>query len=199
MGNIAFREEKMTTDETVATLESRLKLLESRVWSSNTESECGELVDDIHNIRKKLYNAALGKEKIQSLWKRMDELKFCLDPESIEKMTIFEDAKADIILNDEAHLREQAKQLEEVEQLKDVLDSDHLKVSSNSTDRLQPLITVQVDQQDKAVKLDEETRKLLEAYNNIISMVSKQFVLWDETITAQEIKQKLRKNEYEYL
>ncbi|XP_071952457.1 dynactin subunit 3-like [Antedon mediterranea] len=198
MGNIAFREDKMATDDTIAALETRLKLLESRVWNRNSDTnyDDSKLVDDIHNIRKRLYNAVLGKEKIQAMWKRMDELKFCLDPESIEKMTIFEDAKADIILNEEGHLKEQAKQLEQVEQLKSILDSDHLKVSSKSSDKLQPLITVQVDQQDKAAKLDEETRQLLEAYNNIITMVSKQFVLWDEIITAQEIKQNLRSKEH---
>jgi len=59
--------------------------------------------------------------------------------------------------------------------------------------RLQDLCKIHLEQQDNAVELTDETKELLLRYNNTITLLSKQFVQWDELVTKLEIAAQPRK------
>lgn len=111
-----------------------------------------------------------------------------MDPAYTDEMTMSEEAMEEVIMAEEEYLRDQAKNLETMEELKPTLDSEHLKATPQYTEKFEALSQIQITQQDQTADLTEEARRLLATYNNIITLVSRQFVQWDETLTKMEAK-----------
>lgn len=179
-------------------LEERLKHLEKLVGEGSSDLDSSKMaVEQLHDVKQKLASLTSGRERIHKLWKRMDELNNYLDPQVADKFTISDNMKADIILAEKDRIEEQAALLEQVENLKSVFESEHIKAAPSLSDKLHPLAIVQIDQQEKLESLGSDVKQLLEAYNNIVSLISKQFVQWDEILTRYEVSKKVRKtNEY---
>ena len=112
----------------------------------------------------------------------------------MDEMTLTDEAITDIILAEEDFLRQQAGKLEELESLKEILDSAHIKGMPSHSSKLQELGQVQIDQQDKTGVFTDEVRGLLENYNTIISLVSKQLIQWDQMITKAEKSKQTNKS-----
>lgn len=179
-------------------LEERLKHLEEQVGRQSAADDSNKwVVNQVYDIKQKLANDTSGRETIHKFWKRLDELNNFLDPQLADKLTLPEHVKADILLAEKEHIAEQALLLEQVEKLKSVFDSEHIKAAPTLSEKLHPLALVQLDQQEKLTHLSEDVKQLLEAYNNVITLVSKQFVQWDEMLTKYEISKQVRKtNEF---
>ncbi|XP_038068206.1 dynactin subunit 3-like [Patiria miniata] len=177
-------------------LETRIKCLEDRIYGSESslgkEANNPEVLKTLGGVKQSLDGLTTGKERIQALWKRLEELNSNLDPELTDKLTLTEDAKADIILAEEAQLKKLAGLLEKLQGMKGTLDSEHTKGAPAFRDKLQPLVTVQLDQKERAQKQNQEVNELLEAYNNIITLISQQFVQWDAVMTRYEVAKKVR-------
>lgn len=127
-----------------------------------------------------------GKKAIPKVYNRLAELRKFLDPAYMDEMTLTDEAITDIILAEEDFLKQQAGKLEELESLKEILDSAHIKGMPSHSSKLQEISKVQIDQQDKTGVFTDEVRGLLENYNTIISLVSKQLIQWDQMITKAE-------------
>ncbi|XP_022105871.1 dynactin subunit 3-like [Acanthaster planci] len=185
-----------TSDDVLEVMEARIKLLEDRVCGTeayqNGNSNNPELIKSLSGVKQTLDGLTSGKERIQTLWKRLDEMNCHLDPEVTEKLTLTEDAKADIILAEETQLKKLAGLLEKLQGMRDVLDSEHTKGAPAFRDKLQPLVTVQLDQKEHADRQSKEVSELLEAYNNIVTLISQQFVQWDAVMTRYEVAKKVR-------
>ncbi|PIK40574.1 putative dynactin subunit 3 [Apostichopus japonicus] len=179
-------------------LEERLKYLEKLVGEGNSDADSSKMaVEQIYDVKQKLANLTTGRERVHKLWKRLDELNRYLDPQVADELTLSDGMKSDIILAEKDHIEEQAALLQQVENLKSVFESEHVKAAPTLSDKLHPLAAVQIDQQEKLENLGSDVKQLLEAYNNIITLISKQFVQWDETLTRYEVSKKVRKtNEY---
>ena len=135
-----------------------------------------------------------GKKAIPKVYNRLAELRKFLDPAYMDEMTLTDEAITDIILAEEDFLRQQAGKLEELESLKEILDSAHIKGMPSHSSKLQELGQVQIDQQDKTGVFTDEVRGLLENYNTIISLVSKQLIQWDQMITKAEKSKQTNKS-----
>ncbi|XP_045216917.1 dynactin subunit 3-like isoform X1 [Mercenaria mercenaria] len=173
--------------------ENRLELLETRVFGGSNkdahypkESKPSKCTDVLANVQTNLTKAVAGKKKINRIFDRLPELKECLDPARADEMTLSEAAKTEIILAEEDFLLQQSARLETLQQLQDTLDSEHIKAVPSLTGKLQDLSQLTIKQQDEAGKLSEEIESLLSTYNAIITLLSKQFVKWDETVTKIE-------------
>ncbi|WAQ97823.1 DCTN3-like protein [Mya arenaria] len=145
--------------------EKRLETLENRVFGGSNKdahyprmSDPSQCTDVLASAQGSLGKAVAGKKKINKIYDRLQDLQECLDPGKADEMTLSNDAKAEIILAGVGEL----------------------------SSRLQELSRIQVAQQDEAGQLSEETLQLLATYNNIINLLSKQFVKWDETLTKME-------------
>lgn len=145
------------------------------------------------SIQNSLANAVAGKKKISQVHERLPTLKTFLDPAYTDEITLSESAQEDTILAEENFLRQQAERLEKMDELKDIVDSEHLKAVPSHSTKLQQLSRIQISQQDQTAELTEETRRLLATYNSIASLVSKQFVHWDEILTKLEIQSQPKK------
>ncbi|XP_063955896.1 dynactin subunit 3-like [Lytechinus pictus] len=187
-------EGKMAGTSTLELLEQRIAELESRICGErNPIGIQGSVIDNLHGVKQKIAGITSGKSKTQAVWKRLEELNNYLDPELSGQLTLSSEAKADIILAEEEQLKAQVALLEKVKELSSVLDSEHIKGVPGLSDRLVPLTTVQVKQEEEAKELGEETKKLLESYNSIITLLSKQFVQWDDIMTKYEVAHQVRK------
>jgi len=120
------------------------------------------------------------------------ELEIFLSPEFLENASLTDDAKADIIIAGESQLMACADQLRQVEDLKKVVTTEPLKDLPTWSAKLQPLVELHIQQKEEFTGVDERLHNLLTAYNNIINLLSKQFVQWDNTLTqieqAMEVK-----------
>lgn len=109
-----------------------------------------------------------------------------LSPEFLEKASLTDDAKADIIIAGENQLRSCADQLKQVEDLKKVVTTEPLKDLPTWSAKLQPLVEVHIEQKGEFIDVNERLLNLLTAYNNIVNLLSRQFVQWDNTLTQLE-------------
>lgn len=145
-----------------------------------------QCIDSLHNVQNKTNAAVQGKKRISQAYSKLSNIQQYLDPSYTDEMTVSDSAKADTLIADEDFIRQQTAKLEMMESLKDCINSEHMKALPKNTSKFQELSRIQLDHQDKTADLTDEVRNMLSAYNNIVSMTSKQFVQWDETLTKLE-------------
>ncbi|XP_062574131.1 dynactin subunit 3-like isoform X2 [Saccostrea cucullata] len=176
-------------DHELDALESRLDIIENKVFgSSEKDAFYPKCIEKLANIQEKISTATKNKKRIAEIYRKSREVQKYLDPAYTDEMTMSDEAKEEVIIAEEEFLRDQAKHLETMEELKSTLDSEHLKSTPKFTEKFEALSQIQIKQQDQTSDLTDEARKLLATYNNIISLVSRQFVHWDEVLTSIESK-----------
>ncbi|XP_056020915.1 dynactin subunit 3-like isoform X2 [Ostrea edulis] len=195
-------------DHELDSLESRLDFIENIVFgNSEKDAFYPRCLDKLANIHEKISTSTKNKKRISEIYRKSKDLQKYLDPAYTDEMTMSEEAKEEVILAEEEFLRDQAKHLENMEELKPALDSEHLKdiisrvamiyldcnvqhkiTTPLFTEKFEALSQIQIKQQDQTSNLTEEARKMLATYNNIITLVSRQFVQWDEILTGMEAK-----------
>ncbi|KAL9988369.1 hypothetical protein ACROYT_G002806 [Oculina patagonica] len=176
-------------------LEKRISELERRALTSEEDvlnlkgSSC---LATLNNVQKNLDKIGSKYGRIAAVWKRVKELEKFLSPEFLENASLTDDAKADIIIAGENQLRTCAEQLRQVEDLKKDLTTEPLKDLPTWSAKIQPLVELHIQQKEEFTNADERLHNLLTAYNNIINLLSKQFVQWDNMLTqieqAMEVK-----------
>ncbi|XP_058969229.1 dynactin subunit 3-like [Pocillopora verrucosa] len=176
-------------------LEKRISDLERRIFTSEKDvlslkgSSC---LGTLNNVQKNLDRIGSKHAKIAAVWKKVKELEKFLSPEFLEEATLTDDAKADIIIAGEGQLKVCADQLRQVEDLKKVVTTEPIKDLPTWSAKLQPLVELHIQQKEEFDVTDERLHNLLAAYNNIINLLSKQFVQWDSALTqieqAMEVK-----------
>merc|ERR1711973_151742 len=116
----------------------------------------------------------------------MKELETYLSPEFLEKVSLSDDAKADIIIAGESQIKQCIDQLKDVEDLKKIVNTEHLSDLPTLSAKLEPLVEIHLQQQEENAVLTERLSTLLIAYNNIINVLSKQFIQWDGVLSQME-------------
>lgn len=119
--------------------------------------------------------------------KQLSDLNNYLDPSYAETLALSQQAKTEIILAEEALIRQTASSLEKLQDLTEYLGSEHIKVVPNIEMKLQELSKIHIQQQDDSCELSEEVKNLLTQYNSATTLLSKQFIQWDEAITRLEV------------
>ncbi|XP_076350480.1 dynactin 3, p24 subunit [Tachypleus tridentatus] len=182
-------------EQTLECLERRIEKLEDRIHgrklNSNHSSE-QSCIEALTKIQNQLQSAVTGKDKITDVFEKLSELEKFLDPGYADSLTLTEAAKLDIMLEEEL-VRHIIDNLQKVEDMKSVLDSEHIKATPGLTSKLANLSQVQDKQQVQEEALTEEVRNLLNTYNKIITTLTKYFVTADEKLTKLEIAAKPKK------
>ncbi|OWF53314.1 dynactin subunit 3-like isoform X2 [Mizuhopecten yessoensis] len=181
-------------DDQLDQLENRITLLECLVFgTSDKDALYPKCIDSIHNVQTKTNAAVQGKKRISQTYSKLADIQQYLDPSYTDEMTVSDSAKADTIMADEDFIRQQTARLETMESIQDCINSEYMKALPKNTTKFQELSQAQLSQQDKTAEVTDEVRNILSAYNNIVSMVSKQFVQWDEIITKLEMAKLAKK------
>ncbi|ESP00644.1 hypothetical protein LOTGIDRAFT_157925 [Lottia gigantea] len=185
----------MADSEQLDTLEKTIEGLEQIVFGcvekdahypkvSETKVQC---IDSLLEINNKISTSVTGKKRIPKAFTKLNELKLSLDPAYTDEMTLSESAKIDTVLAEEEFLREQANRLDTMQQLEEMISSEHIKAVPKFSGKLHELSQVQIKQQDQTALITEEVQQALDSYNTIITLLSKQFAKWDEIVTNAEI------------
>ncbi|CAH2297340.1 dynactin subunit 3 [Pelobates cultripes] len=152
----------------------------------HTDSAADTISDGLIKVQIALGNVASKRERVKTLYKKIDDLMKYLDPQYIDRIAVPDAMKLEFILAEEQYIISQTSLLEQLHNLQPYLDSEHVKAVTGQASRLQALTQVHIKQQDQSEAITVETKKLLEDYNKLTVLLSKQFVLWDETLSQLE-------------
>ncbi|XP_062984791.1 dynactin subunit 3 [Elgaria multicarinata webbii] len=174
----------------VQLLQGRLDALEERVFGAPAGAEVAggprKIADGLVKVQVALGNIASKRERVKILFKKIEDIIKYLDPQYIDRMAIPDAMKLQFILAEEQSIMAQAALLEQVNSLQPFLDSAHVKAAPDHAAKLQRLSQIHIQQQDQCEAVTENVRLLLEDYNKMTLLLSKQFVQWDEMLTQLE-------------
>ncbi|KFP71086.1 Dynactin subunit 3, partial [Acanthisitta chloris] len=114
-----------------------------------------------------------------------DVIKY-LDPQYIDRMAVPDAMKLQFILAEEQVIPSRAALLEQVKTLQPILDSASIQAVPDHAAKLQRLSQIHIQQQEKRHDLTDNVKTLLEDYNKMTLLLSKQFVQWNEVLMQLE-------------
>ncbi|NXG64051.1 DCTN3 protein, partial [Hemiprocne comata] len=115
-----------------------------------------------------------------------DVIKY-LDPQYIDRMAVPDAMKLQFILAEEqVPLPSRAALLEQVKNLQPILDSTSIQAVPDHAVKLQRLSQIHIQQQKQRHDLTDSIKALLEDYNKVTLLLSKQFVQWNEILARLE-------------
>ncbi|XP_044299978.1 dynactin subunit 3 [Varanus komodoensis] len=180
----------------VQQLQRRLDALEERVFGAPAGAESAadarKIADGLVKVQVALGNIASKRERVKILFKKIEDILKYLDPQYIDRMAIPDAMKLQFILAEEQSIMAQAALLEQVNSLQPYLDSAHIKAAPDHAAKLQRLSQIHIQQQDQCEAVSENVRLLLEDYNKMTLLLSKQFVQWDDMLTQLEAAKHLK-------
>ncbi|XP_060540389.1 dynactin subunit 3 [Pantherophis guttatus] len=180
----------------VQQLQSRLDALEERMFGAPAGAASAgaprKITDGLGKVQGALGNIASKRERVKILFKKIEDILKYLDPQYIDRMAVPDAMKLQFILAEEQSIMAQAALLEQVKSLQPYLDSAHIKASSDHATKLQRLSQIHLQQQDQCEAVTENIRLLLENYNKMTLLLSKQFVQWDEMLTQLEAAKQVK-------
>ncbi|XP_074993961.1 dynactin subunit 3 isoform X1 [Calonectris borealis] len=138
-------------------LQWRLEELERRVGGG--DGACGprKVADELVKVQVALSNIAGKRERIKILFKKKEQL-----------------------------IPSRAALLEQVKNLQPILDSASIQAVPDHAAKLQRLSQIHIQQQEQRQDLTNSVKMLLEDYNKMTLLLSKQFVQWNEILTRLE-------------
>ncbi|CAM2113805.1 dynactin subunit 3 [Caretta caretta] len=177
----------------VGALQDRVEALERRVFGAGA-ARVGprKAADSLVKVQVALGNIASKRERIKILYKKIEDLIKYLDPQYIDRMAVPDAMKLQFILAEEQFILSQAALLEQVNNLQPFLDSAHIKAAPDHAAKLQRLAQIHIQQQDQCEAVTGNVRVLLEDYNKMTLLLSKQFVQWDEMLTQLEAAKQVK-------
>ncbi|XP_078076748.1 dynactin subunit 3 [Mustelus asterias] len=172
-------------------LQKRLGKLETRLYGERTR-QAGQFTDAIVKVQASLGNISSKRERIKTLYKKIDDLIKYLDPQYIDRIAIPDAMKLEFILAEEHFIHSQVRLLESVKKHQPYLESEHIKAVPNYSSKVQALTQVQIQEQDQCNAITEDVSKMLDEYNKMILLLSKQFVQWEELLTKLEAAKQIK-------
>ncbi|NP_001096467.1 uncharacterized protein LOC100125086 [Xenopus tropicalis] len=166
-------------------MQGRLSEVERRLYG-RSGTEPSKVADGLLKAQVALGNIAGKRERVKTLYKKIEDLMKYLEPQYIDRIALPDAMKLEFILAEEQYILAQVSLLEQLHGLTPYLDSEHIKAVPGQASRLQTLSQIHIQQQDQSEEITGEAKRLLEDYNKMTVLLSKQFVLWDETISQLE-------------
>ncbi|NXU47335.1 DCTN3 protein, partial [Turnix velox] len=168
-------------------LQWRLEELERRVGSGDEGAGGAQKVaEELMKVQVALGNIASKRERIKILFKKIEDVIKYLDPQYIDRMAVPDAMKLQFILAEEQVIPSQAALLEQVKNLQPILDSTSIQAVPDHATKLQRLSQIHIQQQEQRQDLTDGIKTLLEDYNKMTLLLSKQFVQWHETLARLE-------------
>ncbi|XP_077137438.1 dynactin subunit 3 [Ranitomeya variabilis] len=172
-------------------LQNRVQELELRLYGESG-AHTRKVTDGLIKVQVGLGNIASKRERVKTLYKKIDDLMKYLDPQYIDRIAVPDAMKLEFILAEEPYILSQAALLEQLHSLQPLLDSEHIKAVPAQASKLQTLSQVHIKQQDQSEEVTAESKRLLEDYNKMTLLLSKQFVMWDEVLSQVEAAQQVK-------
>ncbi|XP_023230866.1 uncharacterized protein LOC111630936 [Centruroides sculpturatus] len=109
-------------------LENRVSELERTVYGDEKPTKpTSQCMDMLLSVNTQLQSLIASREKIFAVFAKIEEIEKCLDPDYADELALTDSAKLELILSEEDKIRQTAECLQKVNDLKFVLDSQHIK------------------------------------------------------------------------
>lgn len=171
----------------VDVLDVQLRNLEKRIFGE--ADVCGEfpsISESIESLNSLVNATVAGKPNLETLLKRVVELDKDLDLDHIDQHAVSMETKLELLLPMKNMLLEQAATLERIESMCEVLGSEHIKVIPGQQTQLHTLSSINLQQEEEASNLDEESNTLITQYNSLICSLSGQLACWEAQLNKYE-------------
>ncbi|NXJ33854.1 DCTN3 protein, partial [Ciconia maguari] len=146
-----------------------------------------QVVDELVKVQVALSNIAGKRERIKILFKKIEDVIKYLDPQYIDRMAVPDATKLQFILAEEQVIPSRAALLEQVKNLQPILESASIQAVPDHAAKLQRLSQIHIQQQEQHQDLTDSVKMLLEDYNKMTLLLSKQFVQWNEILMQLEM------------
>ncbi|KAL8577282.1 hypothetical protein ACOMHN_062791 [Nucella lapillus] len=184
-------------------LEKRMTALESIVFGNADKDALYpkdkpprvQCIESLLVLQNKVMAAVTGKKKLMQIHQNLPALRKYMDPAYTDELGLSDDAKAEVILAEEDYLRRVAAQLQSIKEQDEMISSEHVKSVPKLSGKLQELSQIHIQQQDETAQVTEETARLIDSYNSVITTLSKMFVQWDAEVTKLEIQSQPKKSD----
>lgn len=179
-------------------LEDRIVSLEKQVYglgkTMNTDDPApsNAIVDRLTEVNSLISSAMSGREKPNTLIKRLPELNGYLEPTS-EDVDMPASAKAQLLLTMEPEIMENHKLLTKVQELAPVLESERIKNTPELNNKFNKISLSYLEAYEDFKELNTHVHDLLSKYNTVINSISESLIILDNAVTAAEITAKPKK------
>uniref|UniRef100_A0A915JG49 Nucleolar protein 14 n=1 Tax=Romanomermis culicivorax TaxID=13658 RepID=A0A915JG49_ROMCU len=178
-------------------IEERIEKLEKLIQSIPEQDEKSALSSDttslnecLSTLYEKLHVISSNRDKIKEAFLKSSDLNTSLatldEPSAPEKYRVVELRWSE--------MQERCAQLEALNNLLPVLDSEHLRNTPHLMKQLEALNFKQIEQRLTVKKSVEEINDLVLKYNEMIRLINKQFIVWDhikEMVKKKNLSEKL--------
>ena len=177
----------VASEQYIDSLKRRLDVLEKKLIGQGGVRE-GQpaLKSTIELIDQRLKGLAKVGGSIPQAWSKIDTLEKVLSPEYTSYLKLSEDSKAELLLGYQEQLEPLSKQVDEVQKLKDYLNTTEFQGLDNQEKKLAAVASVHSQQELQVEALSKQIRGLMQAYHKIVLQLSAQCVEWDETVSRLE-------------
>lgn len=178
----------VASERYIESLRRRLDVLEKKLLGNHGPKE-GQppLRSTLETINQKLSGLAKASQgQVALVWKKIDTLEKVLNPEYAGQLKLSEDAKVELFLNFAEQLKPLSERVEEIQKLKDYLNTTEFQGLESHEKKLAAVTNVHTQQEIQVEDLTQQVVDLTQVYHRIILQLSAQCVEWDEVLTKLE-------------
>ena len=180
-------------DKQVQLLSERVSQAEHILFGSSSESHDKKkatttLTDDVAHVHAKLAQLSQQHEVVGRFWSTYGDIASFLNSPSFEDSLLSTGAKEEIILSAEASLKEISEQLHALDSLGDFLNPPAQQDLPTLFTKMSPLEQIHMESRDDLDAISKRLSALLASYNEIVALLSRKFVLWDQAVSSLERK-----------
>ena len=179
----------MATDsEALDILEKKIHDLEVQVFGEKVEAteNFNPIIDSLLQANIMMLAAVSGREKFNSLFKRLNELNNYLDLNPLTEDPNGLNTKLNIILSMKDELESTCEKMEKIDKLKTILDDDKIKNALLLKDDLNNLLINHLSKKEKLNEISNDVNELSVQFNEVCLEISKSFFLLNEAISKFE-------------
>ncbi|XP_065203803.1 nuclease SbcCD subunit C-like [Planococcus citri] len=172
-------------------LEQRLTRLEQKMLGKGSINDVDitkvkPVTNVLHEVDTVLISSISGREKINTLLKKVDVLHQLLDPSYLDSFNNV-DAKIEAVLESEKDIYNYVNQLDRLEAAYSILNDETIEQLPNLSDRINNLISNVLKNKEQCDKQTAELIEISNSYKNCVIQISALLVQMDSFITQLEI------------
>jgi hypothetical protein len=144
--------------------------------------QAGDVIAAVHGRVTELAK----NDMVKSYWTAFAEISALLNGPSFQDAVIPTKTKEEMIISAEASLKAIAEQLRELDSYSEFLNTGAQQELPNVATKILPLEQVNLASRDDLEALSKRTAAVLGSYNEIVALLSRKFLLWDQALSALE-------------
>lgn len=180
---------------TLPYLDHRLEQLEKRIIGNigDTKSQIN-VIDSLLFVNEKIRALTAGRDrdKFSVVNKKLQSLElFITNPHLVESKYLGDDDKMEMVIVQEDRIRRNARLLEDIARLEKSLNKPKV-IEDDVIPKINQLRLVALKQYEGSKRINDETKKLLQVYNQVMKQIKTQLAYYDAKLSRLESDKETR-------